>query len=156
MSKSKKKRRNPDDKIFDNSYKQGTINHDIFTKDIQVNKYYEIKFLENQKNSFDNYLDIKLAEIIHEIWNNLCWSNIFKNKRHIPKNKLLDIYHDIKINFKEDLYSNDVIFCAIAEFLSIQYSALYEMISTNYKQEILIELKKKYPHFFKNQNFNLF
>jgi hypothetical protein len=152
----RQKRRNPNDKIFDSTLKQGTIDYQIHNTKIEVNKNYESRFLESQKNCFDHYQETNLYERLLEIWFETKWSKVYKDKRHIPKDRLSEIYDEIKSTFQESLYSNAEIFCAISEFLNVSYTILYEMISTKYKEEILKDVKKKYPNHFKEESYCLF
>lgn len=152
----KQKKRKSNDKIFDSTLKQGTIEFQILDSKIEVNKIYEVKYLESQKNSFEHYQEEKLYEKLYEIWIETQWGNVFKNKRHIPKDRLSEIYDDLKTRFSANLYTNSEIFCCISEFLNVPYAVLYEMISTKYKQEILADIKKKYPKYFKEESYCLF
>ena len=150
------KKRKPNDKIFDSTLKQGTIEYQVYDSKIEVNKTYEVKFLESQKNSFEHYQEEELYKTLYEIWFKTQWYSIFKNKRHIPKDRLSQIYDDLKSKFNTELYTNAEVFCCISEFLNVPYTILYEMISTKYKQEVLADIKKKYPKYFKEESYCLF
>lgn len=143
----KRKRRNPNDKILDSAYKQGTIEYQHLNN-VAVDRRYEVSFMDSERDSYGYYLDVKLSKYIDSVWTNTAWSKVFKNKQRIAKDNLSQIFCEIRNSVEDKTYGDAEIFCAIAEFLSVPYETLYNMIPTKYKEPILKDLEEKYPSHF--------
>lgn len=139
-----KKHRKPNDKIFDNKYNNGDIDHEQF--DIPtVDGYYSEKYMDDVKYPHETYRNSLLEERVLDCWILSEWNDFYTpaNKR-IPKEQLSEIYCYFKKTINDSTYTDIEIFGSIADFLNVNYKVLYDSISISYKVELVKELDDKY------------
>lgn len=151
----KKRNRNKNDKVFDNSYNQGTIDFQVY-EPAQILSQFEMQQLSPYYEAFDYYRIESLIDIIHAIWNNTERINVFGEIKKIKKQHLSEIYTYFLTHFPDSTYTNCEIFITIADFFGISYKTLYEMILPVYKINILKEIDDKYNILNKNLTVSLF
>ena len=130
------------DKIFGNDYNQGNLEYENFSE-LKVDTEYSGSYLDNFYNS-EEYTERKeMDEKILEMFEESRWSN-FSIRKKFPKDHLPHIFNYLRKGLEGQGHTATDMFIAIAEFLDVNYEKLYELIGVKYKEEILIELEKKY------------
>ena len=130
------------DKIFWNSFNEGTLNI-VSDTPIEIDRFYRANYLEGEYESEKHIRLENLIKKVHSlIENNDDFSGILKNKKIIKKlipnilEFLLDeLHNETDISFTEKFY-------AICEILDIRESIIYEALPPFYKQEALKEISK--------------
>lgn len=130
------------DKIFGNSYNEGTVDHQKLPE-LKIEEGYSSNYLSNFYNS-EEYMERKeLDEKIFKIFKESRWSN-FSIRKKFPKDHLPHIFSHIAKELDGQGHTSVDIFISIADFLVVTYEKLYDLISVKYKEKILIELERKY------------
>lgn len=139
----RQRNRNGNDKILDNTLNRGEIEYESF-KAIKVDDSWYGSQSTERYNSYDEYRNIALNDIIEEIYNGTDWQKYYSNniKKNIPKQELSEIFSYIKLQILDPTITNVEIFIGIANFLSANYKILYDVISTEFKIQLIQELNK--------------
>ena len=130
------------DKIFGNDYNQGNLDYEVFSE-LKVDTEYSGSYLDNFYNS-EEYTERKeMDEKILAMFEESRWSN-FSIRKKFPKDHLPHIFNYLRKGLDGQGHTSTDMFIAIAEFLDVSPEKLYELIGVKYKEEILVELEKKY------------
>lgn len=128
------------DKIFDNSFNEGTL--DVASDaPIQIDGFYKANYLQGEYDP-EKFMRLeKLIEYVHElIENNEDFSGILKNKK-IIKRLVPNILEFLLEKLDEETeFSFTEKFFAICEILDIRESIIYESLPPYYKQVALKEI----------------
>lgn len=144
----KKKNAIQDDKIFSNGYNQGSIDHEWFS-DLKIDSGYSDSYLDNVYNT-EEYIERKeLDEKILSLFQKSRWFHRYHDhgipiRKKFPKDHLPHIFLYFRKGLDNQSYTSVDMFIAISDFLDVSYEKLYDLIGMKYKEEILIELEKKY------------
>jgi hypothetical protein len=141
-------KRRPNDKILDNSYNAGNIEHENF-KTPSIDNTYAEDHLESNYNSEEYYRKQKLHKNIYAIVQASDYAQYLKTKA--PKSQLAEIFNLVKIKFVEghdhQEYTHVEFFTAITEVFDVTFDNLYANIYTTHKEQIISELDTKYAIF---------
>lgn len=128
------------DKIFDNSFNEGTLNK-VSDAQIQVDSFYKASYLQGEYDP-EKFIQLeKLVEHVHKlIEDSEDFKGILKNKKIIKKlvpeileYLLVELDKETQFTFTEKFYS-------ICEILDIRESIIYEALPPYYKQVALKEI----------------
>lgn len=128
------------DKIFDNSFNEGTLNISSDAP-IQIDGFYKANYLQGEYDP-EKFMRLeKLIQYVHElIENNPDFSGILKNKK-IIKRIVPNILEFLLENLNDETeFSFTEKFYAICEILDIRESIIYEALPSYYKQLALKEI----------------
>ncbi len=140
-SVKRQRNRNGNDKILDNTLNRGEVEYESF-KEIKVDNTWSGAQPPERYNSYDNYQNIQLNILIGEIYKDTSWDKFYSNIKRIPKQELSEIFAFIKTKLTDPTITNVEIFIGIANFLDVNYKILYEMISPEFKIQLIQELNK--------------
>lgn len=131
-----------DDKIFQNDYNTGNIDHEYFPE-LKIDGDYSTSYLNNFYNS-EEYVERKeLDEKIFALFEESRWAN-FSIRKKFPKDHLPHIFTYLRKGLNDQGHTGVDMFIAISDFLDVNYEKLYDLIGVKYKEEILVELEKKF------------
>jgi hypothetical protein len=147
-------KRKPNDKILDNAYNSGNIEHENF-KTPSIEGEYAEDHLESNYNSEEYYRKQKLFKNIYDIVQASEYEIYLKKKS--PKSELAAIFNYIKEKFQggynHQEYTHVEFFTAIVDVFDVSYENLYTNIYTMHKEQLISELDGKYA-IFKNKGIN--
>lgn len=142
--------RRPNDKIFDNKFNIGEIQPEIY-KGVSIETTYK-NYLDNNDTSY-NIMRLALDTDFLQEWKKTEW---YPDKK-IEKTDLSEIFIILnKVTKKYKEFSRLEKFIFIAEFINVPVDVLYEMVSTKYKEIVLIELNDKYKILQKEKIYGIF
>lgn len=135
-----------EDKIINNSYNTGEIEHESFRGDIKIDPKIEKQYKEY---SSENIIEHRTFEIlndrIYDMFINSAFHEKYKKPKRVDKKDMPKIFYYMKDRLdKENTFSTMEIFISIAEFFQINYKYLYNEISVVDKENIIKELNDKY------------
>lgn len=141
-STSRKKRRRPNDKIFDNAYNKGEIeleNLGVPTVDYGSS-------LLTTTYTYDDFRQNELYELLYQVYDESGFSKCDTKETKFLKKDLLEIFSHLSKPLLTKGYSYIEVFTSIAEFLSVDYKMLYETVPNSIKTPILKECGDKFTH----------
>lgn len=137
-----RKGRKRGDKVFDNSYNEGTLNN-FNDNEIVIDEYYRKKYLDREFNMENNFRIDELSEIIYGIIKNSNFSYILKDKKIIKKivPELL-IFVLAKLEEKESKhFTLTEKFFVMCNVLDLKENVVYDNLPEMYKNMALDEIK---------------
>lgn len=146
MNYSNKIENMKEDKILNNSYNTGEINHENLSKDIKVDPRIEHKYDEY---STENMIELRtkkfLNEKIYDIFMKSPYYKKYSGNKKIDKKDMNELYYYFKSRLlKLKSFTTMEMFIGIAEFFQINYKYFYNEIGVLDREEILKELNEKY------------
>lgn len=134
-------KRRSNDKILDNAYNAGNIEHENFKPPAIEGEYAEDN-LESNYNSEEYYRKQKLFNNIYIIVEASPYDAYLKKKA--PKSELSEIFNFIKDKFQSGYnhteYTHVEFFTAIVDVFDVSYENLYANIYTIHKEQLISEL----------------
>lgn len=144
------KKRNPNDKILDNSYNQGTID-DINNAPIEISTSYKNSYLHNEYNSQDSY---RLTEMSDKMVELLSQSQEYSNYLDVEKNSklnLTEVCYYLLSSFDDTDYSFAEKFSCLCDVLDIKDVEIFNSLPLYYKAIATTEAAE-YSSVIRNQN----
>jgi hypothetical protein len=134
------------DKIMNNSYNSGSVEHENFVGAIKLHDSVFDLYKDQLSDDLIEYRTQKmLEEELYDLFKVSKYYEKYKKIKRIDKNDVLPVYY----HFKENLllskkFSNMEIFIGIAEFFQINYDYLYQEIGVLDKERLLKEMSEKF------------
>ena len=130
------------DKILNNAYNTGEIDHQAFTQTIKIDAKVIGQYKENTS---DNIIGVRTQKMLEDQmylhFKNSEFFEKYKVPKRVDKSDMIKMYYFFKgFLIKERTFSNIEIFIGFAEFFQINYDQLYTEIGVRDKEEILHEL----------------
>lgn len=145
------KGRNRGDKIFDNSYNQGTID-DISNDPIIVDTEYKNTYLHNEYHSFDRFrLEVLSKEMYEMLKTSEEYAFLVERKNKNIKNRLPEITHFLLSAFDETDYAFSEKFYALCDVLTVGENIIYDSLPPVYKA-MAVEEASKLSSIIRNKN----
>lgn len=133
------------DKIMNNGFNAGEMNHEAFTGDIRIENsvadLYEDQLGDIIECRVRSMLDVEL----YQIFVDSPYHQKYKTPKRIDKTDLVKMFYYFKgFIMKSGKFSNMDFFIGFAEFFQVNYDVLYSDISVMDKEYILKEMSEKY------------
>jgi len=142
------------DKILDNKYNSGNLDHEFFhARDMRISDEYADQNLDEYYNS-EKYSRFKaLLEKIEEITKISTFSLEDHPKRKLPKAKLNDFFCFVieEVRKSDTTYSMMEFVIGTCEYLGCNYENMFKEMNMSHKEQLLNELDKDY-HIFSKMN----
>lgn len=142
------------DKILDNKYNTGQIEHEFFhSRDMRISDEYIDQNLDEYYNS-EKYTRFKgILERIEIVTSSSVFSLDGHPKRKLPKARLNEYFCFIvdEVRKTDTTYSMIEFFIGTCEYLGCNYENMFKEMNTSYKEQLLDELDKDY-HIFSKMN----
>jgi hypothetical protein len=135
------------DKILDNSFNTGQIEHEHFhVRDMKISNEYADDYLNEY---YDNEKYARLTNLLHiieEITHDSKYSLKLQVKRKFPKAKLNDFFCFIveNVKAKDSTYTIVEMMIGSCEYLGCSYENMFKKLSLTHKEKILSELDSEY------------
>ena len=142
------------DKILDNNYNTGQIDHEFFhVRDMRISDEYVDQNLDEYYNS-EKYTRFRtLLEKIEEITNGSQFSLEGQPKRKLPKAKLNEYFCFVveRVKNTDSTYSMIEFVIGVCEYLGCNYENMFKELTVGHKEQLLKELDVEY-HVFSRMN----
>lgn len=142
------------DKILDNNYNTGQIDHEFFhVRDMRISDDYVDQNLDEYYNS-EKYTRFRnLLEKIENITNESAFSLEGHPKRKLPKAKLNEYFCFIieQVKVVDTTYSMTEFMIGVCEYLGCNYENMFKELTVAHKEQLLKELDTEY-HIFSKMN----
>jgi hypothetical protein len=133
------------DKIMNNSFNAGEINHEAFTGEIRIESAV-IDMYEDQLGDVIGYRVRSMLDTeLYQIFTDSPFHEKYKMPKRIDKTDMVKMFYYFKEHImKSGKFSNMEFFIGFAEFFQVSYDALYTDIGVMDKEYILKEVSEKY------------
>lgn len=142
------------DKILDNKYNTGQVEHEFFhARDMRISDDYIDQNLDEYYNS-EKYMRFRgLLEIIEDITKGSEFCLDEHPKRKLPKAKLNEYFCFVieEVKKKDKTYSMTEFVTGTCEYLGCNYENMFKELNVSHKEQLLNELDKDY-HIFSKMN----
>jgi len=133
----KKKKTN---KVFDNDYNTGNLDFEFFGE-ISVKSEISEKFTDG------SYTEYERKELRTELYDIFIEADFYKKYsviKKVPKNDMQTIYYYFASRITQNKYSSVQTFTEIADFMKLDYKAMFQKLMPIEKQLIIAELDKDF------------
>lgn len=130
------------DKIFDNSYNQGTV-EDMSNDPIVIDTEYKNTYLDAEYNMYDNYRIVELSNLMYDMLEKSEeFSFVIEPKNKNIKNKIPEISHFLLSAFNDTDYSFSEKFSCLCEVLNVREDLVYIALPMIYKSMAIEEASR--------------